>query len=103
MRSIVHIKTSKREPVVGRVAIMLGVLAGCGCGFASNPGHTAWTVLDGFSLSSPYAVAQPVDGYLWLGTEIGLFRVDDVRSVPWQPPAGQQLPDEKIYSLTTRP
>jgi ligand-binding sensor domain-containing protein/signal transduction histidine kinase len=81
---------------------MLCVLAGCGCGFALNPRHTAWTVRDGFSLGSLYALAQPMDGYLWLGTEFGLFRFDGLRSVPWQPPAGQQLPDEKIYSLSTR-
>ena len=87
-----------------RVAIMLGILvAGCGCGFALNPSldisqyaHTAWTVRDGFSLGNIYAIAQTPDGYLWLGTEFGLFRFDGVRSLPWQPPAGQHLPDSHI-------
>src|SRR6476660_3015936 len=86
---------------------MLGILvASCDCGFALNPGldisqyaHTAWTVRDGFSLGNIYAIAQTPDGYLWLGTEFGLFRFDGVRSLPWQPPAGQHLPDRNINSL----
>jgi ligand-binding sensor domain-containing protein len=28
-----------------------------------------------------------------------LFRFDGVRFLPWQPPAGQQLPDKNINSL----
>ena len=89
-----------------RVAFMLGLVTSCGCGFALNPGldisqyaHTAWTVRDGFSLGNIYAIAQTPDGYLWLGTEFGLFRFDGVRSLPWQPPAGQHLPDRNINSL----
>jgi ligand-binding sensor domain-containing protein len=65
----------------------------------SQYGHTAWTVRDGFSLGNIYAMAQAPDGYLWLGTEFGLFRFDGLRSVLWQPPAGQHLPDNGIYSL----
>ena len=98
------------EMVVGRVAIVLGVLvAGCGCGFALNPsldisqyGHNAWTVRDGFSLGNIYAIAQTPDGYLWLGGEFGLFRFDGVRSLPWRPPAGQHLPDKPFSLLVTR-
>ncbi len=101
---------AKENPVVRRVAIFLGVLvAGCGCGFAVNPSldisqyaHTAWTVRDGFSLGNIYAMAQTPDGYLWLGGEFGLFRFDGVRSIPWQPPAGQHLPDKPFSLLVTR-
>ena len=46
-----------------------------------------------------HAIAQTPDGYLWLGTEFGLFRFDGVRAVPWQPPADQHLPSNKIQSL----
>ncbi len=87
--------------------ILLGILlVCCRCAFALNPSldvnqyaHTAWTVRDGFSLGNVYAMAQTPDGYLWLGGEFGLFRFDGVRSVPWQPPAGQHLPDQNINSL----
>src|SRR4030095_15489677 len=65
----------------------------------SQCAHYAWTVRDGFSLGNVYAMAQTPDGYLWLGTEFGLFRFDGVRFLPWQPPAGQQLPDKNINSL----
>ena len=93
-----------------RVAILLSVLvAGCSFGFALNPSldisqyaHTAWTVRDGFSLGNIFAMAQTPDGYLWLGSEFGLFRFDGVRTIPWQPPAGQQLPDKPYSLLVTR-
>ena len=93
-----------------RIAILVGVLvAGCGCGFALNPSldisqyaHTAWTVRDGFFKGAIYTIAQTPDGYLWLGTEFGLFRFDGVRSVRWEPPAGQHLPGTDVYSATRR-
>jgi signal transduction histidine kinase/ligand-binding sensor domain-containing protein len=65
----------------------------------SQYAHYAWTVRDGFSLGNVYTMAQTPDGYLWLGTEFGLFRFDGVRFLPWQPPAGQQFPDKNINSL----
>jgi PAS domain S-box-containing protein len=46
-----------------------------------------------------WAVAQTPDGYLWLGTEFGLYRFDGVRAVPWQPPTGQDLPSHVVYHL----
>src|SRR5580700_6446394 len=102
-------KTSGRV-VVRRVAIVLGVLvAGCGSGFALNPsldisqyGHNAWTVRDGFSVGTIFAMAQTPDGYLWLGAEFGLFRFDGIHCIPWQPPAGQHLPSSPYSLLVTR-
>src|SRR4029453_9901432 len=44
-------------------------------------------------------MAQTPDGYLWLGTELGLLRFDGVRIVPWQPPPGQSLPPIWVRSL----
>ena len=93
-----------------RLAILFGLLvAGCGCGFALNPSldisqyaHDAWTVRSGFIKGNIYAIAQTSDGYLWLGTEFGLFRFDGVRPVPWQPPAGQHLPSAVFRLLGAR-
>ncbi|WP_404334764.1 ATP-binding protein [Sphingomonas sp. MMS12-HWE2-04] len=39
--------------------------------------HDDWTMKDG-APGGVSGVAQPPDGYLWLGTEIGLFRFDGV-------------------------
>ncbi len=61
--------------------------------------HTAWKSRDGFFIDGINAMVQSPDGYLWLGTESGLFRFDGVRSVPWHFPAGEQLPSSDILSL----
>ena len=78
----------------------------CRCAFALNPAldvseyaHTAWKVRDGFVRGTIGAIAQTPDGYLWLGTEFGLLRFDGVRTVPWQPPQGQHLPSDSVFSL----
>jgi len=65
--------------------------------------HSVWKIRDGFSKGTLTSIAQTPDGYLWLGTEFGLLRFDGVRAVPWQPPAGQQLPGTLIaHLLATR-
>ena len=72
--------------------------AGCRCAFALNPaldisqyGHDQWTVRSGFIKGNIYTIAQTPNGYLWLGTEFGIFRFDGIRTTPWAPPAGQHL------------
>jgi signal transduction histidine kinase/ligand-binding sensor domain-containing protein len=90
-------------------AVALGVLlGGCQSFFALNPSldisqyeHTAWTIRNGFSPGTAFAMVQTHDGYLWLAAD-GLFRSDGVRFVRWQPPAGQQLPDSPYALLATR-
>jgi signal transduction histidine kinase/ligand-binding sensor domain-containing protein len=61
--------------------------------------HTSWKVRDGFAKGGIFALTQTPDGYMWLGTDYGLLRFDGVRAVPWQPPAGEQLPNTRILSL----
>src|SRR5262245_9590259 len=61
--------------------------------------HTAWKAGDGFTKGAITSIAQTPDGYLWLGTELGLLRFDGVRTVPWQPPPNTRLPSESIQSL----
>ena len=46
--------------------------------------HTAWSAKDG--IPGPIeAIAQTQDGYLWLGTEAGLYRFDGLRFTPYEP------------------
>src|SRR5215510_7697025 len=65
----------------------------------SQYAHTPWKIRDGFTKGTIYSIAQTPDGYLWLGTEFGLVRFDGVRTVSWQPPLNQHLPDNFIWSL----
>jgi signal transduction histidine kinase/ligand-binding sensor domain-containing protein len=65
----------------------------------SQYAHTAWTFRDGFSTGNIFSMAQTPDGYFWLGGEFGIFRFDGVRAVPWQPPAGQELPEKFAFNL----
>jgi ligand-binding sensor domain-containing protein len=91
-----------------KFAIVLAALALVGCPSASalDPSldvsqyaHTSWKIRDGFTKGLIVALAQGPDGYIWLGTEFGLARFDGVRAVPWQPPTGQQLPNNSVQSL----
>jgi len=95
-----------------RLAILLtaglscALVAFCSCAFALDPSldlsqykHTTWKVHDGFPKGEVYSIAQTPDGYLWLGTEFGLFRFDGVQSRSWQPPADRHLPEGPILTL----
>lgn len=82
------------------------VLAQLPCAWALNPAldvsqyaHTAWKIREGFSEGVIAAITQTPDGYLWLGTEFGLLRFDGVKPEPWQPPAGQRLPNRYVRTL----
>ncbi|HEX6717940.1 MAG TPA: two-component regulator propeller domain-containing protein [Pyrinomonadaceae bacterium] len=82
------------------------LLASCPSAFALNPAldvsqyaHTSWKIRDGFTKGEISSIAQTPDGYLWLGTELGLYRFDGVKNVLWRPPMNQDLPSSFIFSL----
>src|ERR1044072_2062322 len=82
------------------------LLAWCPETFALNPqldvsqyAHPSWKIRDGFLKGEITSIAQPHDGYLWLGTEAGLFRFDGIKNPLWPPPANQELPSNFIFSL----
>ena len=52
--------------------------------------HAAWTFRNGFSNGAVFSIAQTADGYLWLGTQSGLFRFDGVRAIPLPLPLGER-------------
>jgi signal transduction histidine kinase/ligand-binding sensor domain-containing protein len=95
------------KAVVAPGMIALGIALVCGRSASaldpafdvSQYAHTAWIFREGFAQAPVTSIAQTPDGYLWLGTEFGLLRFDGVRSVPWQPPGNEHLPNSWIRSL----
>jgi signal transduction histidine kinase/ligand-binding sensor domain-containing protein len=62
--------------------------------------HTSWTSREG--VPGPVrAIAQTPDGYLWLGTEAGLYRFDGLHFVAWEPSSGEQILGSAVWSLCT--
>jgi len=60
--------------------------------------HSSWGGKEG--IPGPVrAIAQTSDGYLWLGTDTGLFRFDGIRFVLWEPRSGEPLPGSAVESL----
>jgi signal transduction histidine kinase/ligand-binding sensor domain-containing protein len=64
--------------------------------------HTAWTARNG-APSQISALDQTTDGYLWIGSALGLFRFDGVTFEQYAPPDGMQLPSYNIYALMATP
>ena len=60
--------------------------------------HPAWRLQEGAFASAPNAIAQTLDGYIWIGTGSGLLRYDGARFSPWAPPGSMDV-SGTIYSL----
>lgn len=64
--------------------------------------HTAWTQRNG-APDNVSALAQTVDGWLWIGTIQGLYRFDGKRFERVQPAPPQRFPDNDVYALQADP
>jgi ligand-binding sensor domain-containing protein len=64
--------------------------------------HTSWTFMDGMP-GEVHALAQTIDGYLWLGTASGLFRFDGIRFHPYESSSGQTFSQRNVFSLLAVP
>lgn len=64
--------------------------------------HTSWTAKDG-APSQTHTLAQTTDGFLWIGSERGLFRFDGVLFEEFAAPAGVDWPSHNITSLMATP
>ena len=65
----------------------------------SQYAHSAWRLQDGFLGSAASAIAQTVDGYIWVATHSGIERFDGVRFVHWNPPGGERLRSAHGFTL----
>src|SRR5690348_8200136 len=61
--------------------------------------HTVWTRQDAHLPGVVLALAQTLDGNLWVGTEFGLLRFDGVRFVPWAARPDQPLTSQYTNAL----
>jgi signal transduction histidine kinase/ligand-binding sensor domain-containing protein len=64
--------------------------------------HTAWTVREG-APGQVTALAQTADGYLWLGTQTGLYRFDGVKFERYRPREGGDFLASSVASLYAPP
>ncbi len=60
-----------------------------------------WTIRDEFPGGAISAIAQTPDGYLWIGTEKGLFRFDGLSFRAFQQASPESLPIGPVQQLTT--
>src|SRR5688572_26260147 len=106
MRSCDVSPAPRRTDVISMAIVLCTMVVCCAPAFALDPrldvnqyGHTSWKIREGFSKGLIRAITQTPDGYLWLGTELGLLRFDGVQVITWQPPAPQSLPSNDIWSV----
>jgi signal transduction histidine kinase/ligand-binding sensor domain-containing protein len=93
-----------RSVVVGLLYLLLCRPAEPSTQISSFSGlyHTGWGVSEGVPPNIT-DLAQTTDGYLWIGTEGGLYRFDGVRFERFQPLKGQGLLSEVITALLAQP
>jgi len=65
--------------------------------------HAAWSRENGQLSAGVRALAQTLDGRLWIGTDAGLLRFDGVQFQPWTPPSGYHLTGAYINALAAAP
>jgi signal transduction histidine kinase/ligand-binding sensor domain-containing protein len=64
--------------------------------------HRSWGERDGYP-GRAQALAQATDGFLWIGSDIGLFRFDGVHFERYVPSSGDPLPADRVHSLLALP
>src|SRR5262249_21402782 len=90
-----------------RTAVLLGILIfSIGRLFALDPtsrisqyGHSVWRVQDGYFGGRTLAITQTSDGYIWVGTDAGMYVFDGVRFVRSSEWSGEELPSSRIMAL----
>lgn len=92
--------------LITRLCLVAGVLSGGPHAWALDPGvslfdyhHDTWRHKDGAPVSIT-TMAQTTDGWLWLGTEQGLYRFDGLHFERYRSPSGRALLSARISTLT---
>ena len=98
-----------RHSVVLTGTLSFIVLAWRACALALNPdrdihqlAHRSWGEREGYPGRSE-ALAQTADGFLWIGSDIGLFRFDGVHFERYVPRSGDKLSESPVQTLLALP
>jgi ligand-binding sensor domain-containing protein len=99
----------KSRRAVRTVLVCILLLSLVPVAFALNPdrdihqlAHRSWGQRDGYP-GRAQALAQATDGFLWIGSDIGLFRFDGVHFERYVPSSGDQLPEDRVHGLLALP
>jgi ligand-binding sensor domain-containing protein/signal transduction histidine kinase len=103
-RSLIRLSLSIALQVIAACATCLGVvvtptLAGPVPRGLEDFTVTTWNESDGLSASRLTAIEQDQDGYLWIGTDVGVLRFDGVRFQPFNRLGETRLPDSPVTTL----
>ncbi len=60
---------------------------------------TSWGAADGLPYGDIHAIAQDREGYLWLGTMLGLVKFDGLRFTTWAAMDGNPIPTQSVNAL----
>ena len=60
--------------------------------------HTSWTAKDG-APTQITGITRTSDGYLWLGSRLGLYRFNGLRFELYQPPPGVSFPSYSVLNV----
>lgn len=61
----------------------------------------SWSQKDGLPSGFVWSLAQDHEGYLWVGTDAGLFRFDGLRFVSWPGAHESKIPTASVRALLT--
>lgn len=101
------------KPLSPSTVLVLVVIIICLCPYTTNRGvyaldpqkaltqyiHETWTKEDGLPDDSIKALIQTRDGYIWLGTELGLVRFDGVRFTGFSHETADAISNSAITGL----
>src|SRR5690348_13437467 len=101
--------TVAKSSIVAKALVCIFCLFACRPAFSLDRDRSVnqiaykfWGENDG-APSPITALAQTADGYVWIGSERGLFRFDGIKFEEYQPPSSVRLPSYNIYALMATP